>query len=296
MTGFTTKINLYNKEIFVKELKLKHFKTLLKTLINENNINDIYYNLVNILSDLTDLETKDIELLSVIDFLLLVLHIRCISTGSIVQLEIEGQQNKKVDLNLYKVIETIFSSFNFNFKQKIENLEINYTTPSIKDYLFDYNNTSELTSIKKYINSIYIVNYETIDITKLDDNSFLQFFNSLPANYSAVILQHITQLVTELNNINLLEHLIKHNLSLYLSPDNFVFILQILFSKNLMPLYENIFALCKFTNLTPEYLENCTPGEYTIFVKLLERILKEQAVQQNKSTLPPINANSPNFM
>lgn len=296
MSGFTTKIKLYSQELYVKELKLKHFKTLLKTLISDDNLEDVYYNLISVIADLTTFKFKDIEQLSVIDFLLTVLHLRGISIGSNIQLEIEGDQNRKINLNVYKVIDTLNSSFEFNFKQTIQNIQIEYTSPSIKDYLFSKDDLSNLLFLKKYIKTIYIDNFQSINVNELDNNTFLEFFQSLPASYSTIIFKHVSQLITELNNINLLKHFLDENLSLYLSPKNFVFILQILFSKNLLPLYENIFALCKFTNLTPEYLENSTPGEYTIFVKLLERVLKEQTVQQNKNNLPPINADNPNFM
>lgn len=296
MSGFTTKINLYNRNLHIKELKLKHFKTLLKILISDDNIEDTYYNLINILADLTTLTLKEIQQLSVIDFLLIVLYLRGISIGSDIQLEIQGEENKKINLNVYKVIETLNNCFKTILIQNINNIEIVYTPPPIKEYLFTHLDTSNLLFLKNYIKTIRISDFENININELDDKTFLQFFELLPASYSAIIFKHVSELITELNSINLLKHFSDENLSLYLSPENFIFILQILFSKNLLPLYENIFALCKFTNLTPEYLENCTPGEYTIFVKLLERVLKEQTIQQNKNTLPPINADNPNFM
>lgn len=296
MAEFTTKIDLLHDSIYIKELKLKHFKILLKTLISDDNIENIYYNLVNIILEITSLTQEQIEQLSIIDFLLVVMYIRCISTGNIIELEILGEENKKISLNLYKVIDTLINYSTFNPEQNIKDIKIFYTPPSIKEYLFPTTSNSELLTIKKFIKTITISNYQTLNITDLDDTSFTNFLKQLPAIYSTAIFKHITQLITDLNNINLLNYITEHNLSLYLTPENFVFILQILFSKNLLPLYDNIFALCKFTNLTPEYLENSTPGEYTIFVKLLERILKEQSAQQNKNTLPPINADNPKFM
>lgn len=296
MVGFATKINLYNESLHIKELKLKHFKTLLKVLINDNNIEDTYYNLVNIIADIISRDSKEVEKLSVIDFLLIVLYLRAISIGGDIQLEIEGEANKRINLNINKVIETLTTCFKIEFKQIIQNIEITYKQPSIKDYLFLQDDLSDLLFLKKYIKKIHINNFQSINIDELDNSTFLQFFETLPANYSASILKYVSRLITELNSINLFKHFSDENFSLFLSPENFIFILQLLFSKNLLPLYENIFALCKFTNLTPEYLEDCTPGEYTIFVKLLERVLKEQTVQQNKNALPPINADNPNFM
>jgi hypothetical protein len=53
-----------------------------------------------------------------------------------------------------------------------------------------------------------------------------------------------------------------------------------------MSLYDNIFALTKLTKLTPEYVENCTPGEYLLFVKKLEAMNSKQITNE-----PVINNN-----
>lgn len=294
MSGFATKINLTNSQVYIKELKLKHFKTLLKTLLSDDNLNDTYYNLTNILIEITN--KKDIEQLSVIDYLLVILYVRCVSIGNTIQLEIDGDQNKIININLYKIIELLIDSIKFSFKQTVNDFSITYTVPTITDFLFLKDDIYNLLTFKKYIKTIDIPHYQTIEVSNLDNNVFLEFFKSLPASYSTIIIKHVATIIEELNNINLLGYLTEQNLSLFLNQENFIFILQLLFSKNLLPLYENIFALCKFTNLTPEYLENCTPGEYTIFVKLLEKVLKEQTIQQQSNNLPPINIGNPNFM
>lgn len=298
MAGFTTKIDLLQDSIFIEELKVKHFKTLLKTLLgDEPSIEDVFSNLINVLTDTTQYTKSELKNLSVIDFLLIVLHLRCISIGSGIQLEIIDKTNTKIILDLYNVIQTLKNSLNFNYIQTIEKIKIEYQLLSIKDFLFLNETNNDLLLFKSYIKKIYLNESSYIDVDKLQDNDFLNIFKALPANYSSIMFKHITDLVQQFNQINLLSHLTDKNLSLYLNQNTFTFILQILFSKNLLPLYENIFALAKFANMSPEYIEECTPGEYTIFVKLLERILKEQNAQQQASnTLPPINNDNPNFM
>mgnify|MGYP000222916683 CR=1 FL=1 len=55
--------------------------------------------------------------------------------------------------------------------------------------------------------------------------------------------------------------------------------IKLLFNDQLLSIYENIFALCKLGNFTPEYIENCTPGEYILFVKKLEQLNKTNTQQ-----------------
>jgi hypothetical protein len=264
----------------------------------EPDIENVFTNLLNILTDTTFYNTDKLQSLSIIDFLLIIIHLRCISIGNSIQLEIKDQKNTKITLNLYKVIEILKQPLNFNLTQDVKNIKIEYCFLSVKDFLFANNNIdNELLALKGHIKKIYFSDKEYIEVSKLDNESFLQLFKALPASYSAIIFKHIAELTQQLNQINILKHLTDKNLSLYLNQNTFTFILQILFSKNLLPLYENIFALAKFANISPKYIEQCTPGEYIIFVKLLESILKEQNLQRNVSnSLPPINNDNPNFM
>lgn len=298
MAGFTTKINLLQDSIFIRELKVKHFKVLLKTLLgDEPNVEDVFQNLADVLTTITPYSINDLRNVSIIDFLLIVLYIRCISIGNTIKLEVTNETKTQITLDLYKVIETLKTPINFTFTQKIDNLKIKYKLISINDFLFNSNTDNELSIIKNYISKIYFTDFEYIDIANLNDDDFLQLFKALPASYGSIIFKHITELIKKINKINLLKHLASKNISLFFNTKTFTFILQILFSKNLFPLYENIFALAKFAGISPEYIEECTPGEYTIFVKLLERILKEQTAQQKVSnSLPPINNDNPNFM
>lgn len=297
MAGFTTKIELLQKSVFVKELKVKHFKILLKTLLGDDpSPEDVFANLKNIFSEITDITFEEFEYLSIIDFLLLIIQIRCISIGGSIQLELTDEKNTKIELNLNKVIENIKKATDFNFIENIEECKIEYQYLPLKNFLIPLSTNNDILNLKGFIKNIYTPNNPVIDISRLDDKTFLQLFTSFPANYSAKIFKQITNIIQQINQTDLLQHLSNKNLSLPLTPDSFIFFLQLLFSKNLLPLYENIFALCKFAHLPPEYIEECTPGEYTIFVKILERILKEQNTQSQSTTMPAINLGAPEFM
>lgn len=297
MVGFTTKLDLFQTSIFVKELKVKHFKILLKTLLGDKpSPEDTFYNLINVLSEITSLDQEELKCLSVIDFLIIVIFIRSISIGGSIQLEILDKKNTKLELNLSRVIHNLKNGYAFNFKHSINDIKIILKYPSVKSFLLPINDEDNFLNVKDYIQDLSIANNKTVNISNLTDKTFLQLFEALPANYGAKIIKEVYKLKQHLYQINLLQHLADENLSLCLTPNTFIFIFQLLFSKNLFPLYENIFALAKFANFSPEYIEECTPGEYTIFIKMLERILKEQNIQQTTNNLPPINSDNPEFM
>jgi hypothetical protein len=297
MTEFTTKVDLLHNSIYIKELKVKHFKILLKTLLgDEPDYSEVLTNLTNILTEVTSYSIEQLYNLSIIDFLLIILHLRSISIGNSIQLELLNEKNVSINLNIDKVIQTLLDTFSYNYTQVIDDIEIEYQIISIHNFLLSKQDTNDLLFLKKYIKTLTINKNDSIKVNELKDEIFLKIINALPAKNSFTILKYAKYIIQQLNQTNLLQHIIERDLSLYLDQETFIFILQLLFSKNLLPLYENIFALSKFANMSPLYIEECTPGEYTVFVKLLEQILKEQNRQiQTNNSLPPINPNEPDF-
>lgn len=297
MPQFTTEISLQGKNIFIKELKVKHFKILLKSLLGDNpNPENALLNIFSILEDITSLSKNELKDLSIIDFLILIVYIRCISIGSSIQLEVKDDKNTKITLNLNKVINTLEQINNYNYIKSVNDLLIEYQVPNIYNFLSfnDYNN--DILIVKNHIKSLTFKNKQVLQISNIDNKTFQDIFNLLPANYSAEIFKHVTEIVGILNQINLLDYLNNENFILRLTSNTVIFILQILFSKNLYPLYENIFALCKFANLSPMYIEDCTPGEYIIYTKMLERFIKEQNAKNKPQSSTLIKNKSPEYL
>ena len=52
-----------------------------------------------------------------------------------------------------------------------------------------------------------------------------------------------------------------------------------------------MFTLCKYANISPEYLENCTPGEYSIFAKQLEKQFNVSSSTSSKQYKEELFAN-----
>ena len=100
--------------------------------------------------------------------------------------------------------------------------------------------------------------------------------------------KRVQNVLKELNNINLLSTtngLTDKFLPINCNINNLCFIVKLLFGDQLLSLYENIFLLCKAGNLSPEYVENLTPGEYLLYLKKLEALTKQQNSSGQDKTL-----------
>ena len=279
--AFYSQIQLSDKKIIsCKELKVKHLKIIYKCLLGEEIDPDLlFFNLNKILKKIT--KNTDIESLHFVDFFILLLELRCSSMGDIVTLQ--ANENTTLEINLYKIIDELKSI-------------------SIEGILSE-NKESVVTAIYKLptINEIIELNKKTENISyffikgfKLENELYHfkniqeceEAFKKIPAKFFSDSFKKINEIVHYFNNLDLLKYneKLKEKISLYFNFNikNLSIITRLLFGNQLMSLYENIFALCKLGNFTPEYIENCSPGEYFLLVKKLEEINK----QNNNNTQP----------
>lgn len=276
---FFTKVNLRNNQsLFCEELKVKHLKSIYKCLLgDEPDTELLFYNLHNIIKSLTRSDLNEIDFL---DYFILLIEIRCSCIGSVINIQIS--ENTNFEINLYKFIETL-KNINLNDFLKPEHFDdiaVYFKLPKIYE-IVQFN--TELETIYSYF--IKEVQIKDLKYSFKSPKETEDFLKHLPAKYFSTITQKINDLVSYFNNVNLLgynENLIKSNIIL---PFNFNIknlfgVVKILFGNHLMPLYENILALCKINNFTPEYIENCTPGEYLLFIKKLEEMNFQKQQQQ----------------
>jgi hypothetical protein len=68
------------------------------------------------------------------------------------------------------------------------------------------------------------------------------------------------------------------NLSLSLNYSFFTYFIDLLYGDNLLTLHENMFKLSQLGKIDLNYINNCTPGEVSIYVKLLNTSIKENSM------------------
>jgi hypothetical protein len=268
-----TSIDINNKKIVYKELKLKDYKSILKCLIGDSIDNkNLLLNLNQILKKITNLEFEKILNLNMIEYLLLLIHIRTVSIGSFIFGSYSNEKESiKVEISLYKAIKSLEDCLK-NFKSisfKDKNITLTTTIPTIKQIM--------------------------------DNKPFLFFkedINELPVKY----IKHINQL-TKKYNLYFNQYYFynpsieKFSIKIDLQPENYFQIIKMLFNENLITVYDNIYYLCKLARMSPEYLEKCTYGEFKIFIKKTEETFYKNTKQASDSTLQeptydPIDMNS----
>jgi hypothetical protein len=299
MVEFINKTIINDQTIFYKELKVKHLKIIYKTLFGDDpDPETVFTNFNNILTDITNLSQENLQKLNFLDYFLLLLDIRSISIGNVIFARAQ-ENNLKIEINISKIkdqIENLIVKFSNSIEQ-INDFSVLYGLPTVNDLMYINQQTEIDTFYSCFIKQINTLN------TKISFENFSTFnknyiFEQLPAKTTSSVIKKTLDVIRAFNSINLLSYLpSNHNLSLTLNfniKNNIIF-LKLLFGNELLSLYENIFALCKVGNFTPEYIENCTPGEYLLLIKKLEQLNAQSSTAQtnplddNDSPTPEVN-------
>ena len=281
--GFLYKAELTDQQIFYKELKVYQHKQILKCFVgNKINSDILIENLYNIIIENTSLTKKEIQELNYFDLFLLILYIRYTSIGDLIFAEITTDKKIKLQISINKIIDE-FKNFNINELLQpttFKNIQINYTIPTIDSFIQLQNKKAQSNFYLYFLKNIKINNL-SFCIKDLTPSDLEIVFNNLPAKVTSQIIKQVTTIVTKLNSFSVLKFLPGLDQTVYfnLNIENFCMLIRLIFGGDLLSLYENIFALCKYGNLTPEYIEQCTPGEYLFFVKKLEEIVKKQKTE-----------------
>lgn len=271
---FSIKISLTDREVLFSELKVKHFKTILKSLLGEElDYENTFSNISNVISQITNLSLLEIYTLSFLDFFTLLFEIRSNSISSLIVAETTDSNSTKIDINIQKLIEHLQK---IDLKQLLKpdivnNIIISYKLPSIKE-LVEINLTEIENIYYACIKSITL-NSKVINFKEYNNSEIKEILGKLPSIYTTCIMKRSQIFINTFNNVNLISHLKgleDKQLIFNFNIKNLGIILKLLFGEDLFSLYENIFVLARNANIPPQYIEDCTPGEYYLYVKRLE--------------------------
>jgi len=293
---FLYEAELTQQNTVYSELKVKHFKDILKCIIGENiDFNTFILNLNNILVELTNLPLEKILKINVVDYFLLLAYIRTTSIGSSIMAEVPHNDTKlKVSININKIIETIK---NIQYKdslvtETINGINISYKLPTPHELLYLDTTDIETFCIPFIENVSFIKKKTTTIISDLPFETKKEIIKKIPAKIITSVYKKIYSVLERFAKANLLEHMPAVNNEIQQIPFTFnaksyISLLAFLFNNQLFSLYDNIFILTKIGNFTPEYVENCTPGELIIYIKKLEEfIAKKQKQPSNNYNIP----------
>lgn len=295
-SNFVNSVIINENNIFYKELKVKHLKIIYKSLFGDDpNSQVVIRNLNNILCELTSLTPETVEQINFVDYFLLLFELRCTSIGNIISAELPETPNYKLQINIYKFIEIlkIFEVTNLLVPDTIDDVVVFYRLPALLEISELIENINVEHIYVTLLDKIIIKGLE-INLKQLDKKAVTLILEKLPAKVTYNIANKTYSILDKFNKINLLSYIPElSDRCLYFNFNikNLILLLKLLFGDQLLSLYENIFALCKTGNFTPEYIENCTPGEYLLFTKKLEQIRAQQTTTPQTNNLN-INTNS----
>lgn len=273
MSELLTQLNLPSKQITYKELSLKHYKIILKCLIADKiDVQNLIFNLNNILSQITNLSLTEILKLNILEYLLLLIDIRITSIGSsIFAVSTINDKKLNIEVPLFKTLDEVQKCLNTYTPIYINEkaLQLSFILPTVEDFL----NKKDFACIKEEI-------------------------DNLPVKHLKKINKHIKKYYDFFSNYYFYKAPIKKfSMPLSIKPYEYVNLVKILYNDNLNSIYENIFYLSKICYLSSEYLESCTYGEFKIFVKKAEEMLYKNNKTSSQPSheephIPPIDINS----
>ena len=261
------------------ELKYSTFKSLVKTLLNNNN-KQISLLFDKILDNL--LVEKNLKL-TFFDKLYLLLTIRTICITPVLELTIPDKITKKdnplsIDLgNIITTLKDITLPEELLHTEKTYNkIQVEYGLPS--SLLVEKNENSFLTTIKRIR-----FNNEEVDI---NDTSIIEL---LPANIFKDSKEHFNKIEKFFESYYLLNFKLpneKIELNISLADNTVLEFLKIIFKRDLLSLYEFEYYFVTKANLGSNLLYNSTPAEINVYMNLFKKEIEERNKSNKELNMP----------
>ena len=261
------------------ELKYSTFKSLVKTLLNNNN-KQISLFFDKILDNL--LVEKNLEL-TFFDKLYLLLTIRTICITPVLELTIPDKINKKdnplsIDLsNIITTLKDIILPHELLHTEKTYNkIHVEYGLPV--SLLTEKTENSFLTTIKRIK-----FNNEEVDI---NDPNITEL---LPANIFKDCKEHFNKIEKFFESYYLLNFKLpneKIELNISLADNTVLEFLKIIFKRDLLSLYEFEYYFVTKANLGSNLLHNSTPAEINVYMNLFKKEIEERNKSNKELNMP----------
>lgn len=303
MGNLISQASLLQKEVEFKELTLSQYRQLLKCFIgDEIDPKFIFTNTNNILQSLTNLTEKEIKQLSFVDYFLILFNIRQISISDIVSLYVFDNEQKqiKAEIHIQNLINEISNTEikKLIMPESTDVGEIFYRLPTIEEILY-LENSSNTSLYTFFLQKIKFSNTE-INLESYSFEEREQIVQKIPVKIMTCLTKRTQELISSFNKLNLLKSINNETfnrvLPFTLNSEILGFVYKLVYNTNLENIYDCMFALAKAANFSGEFLDNCSPGEFYLFVKKLEQLNAQQQQASNEQNsviqndLPPITS------
>jgi hypothetical protein len=211
--------------------------------------------------------------------------------GDVVTVSLNNDKmQRSIDLNLTLLKEDVqqfYAQFS-NTKIKQADVDIFMSIPSIEML-----STKTSEEYLYFIKSVKLKNKDLFEITNVEMASSL--FETIPAKTASKIINYCQEFIKDIQSLNLLSRYkgIDQTFGFIPTIENLLWFVKLMFNESLSSFYDNIFYLAKHVNMSPSYIESCTPGEYIYFTKKLEEFIAAQ--NQGNQQQPDYDHSSDEF-
>ena len=266
--------DLSSHKLVCSELTVADYKQILKCSFGDEPDPELFSETIcDVIGKLTNKSSEFVKSLPMSDVLCILIDLRLKSMGDVVTVSVKSEEKQmSLDLNLSTIKEDIKQFYKPFCCSKItqKDLEIVLSVPSI-EMLSTKTDDEYLYFIKSVL-----LKKSTFEISNIEEASAL--FEKISAKVASQIISHCRQFIESVKELNLLARYegIEQKLGFVPTIENLLWFVKLLFNEPLDAFYDNIFYLAKHVNMSAEYIESCTPGEYIYFTKKLEASIAAQ--------------------
>jgi hypothetical protein len=266
--------NLYDTTFLAKELSVKSYKNLLKSIYSDEPDQQIFLrNFISLFHELSLNSNFTLQSLTFEQLFLFLFQLRVNTFGSSCKLILtsKDQENKRnLFFNIEQAIQDILILLNEVYIETFEDEEtqIVLKIPCVARFLSVANTKEEYLS---YFYGCHL-KQKNLNVTIHTNEEAKQIIDILPVKIINKIFEFQKNYKKALTEVNFLSPYQDCNSHLGIEPNLSLLIkyTKLFFPEELTTFYNNLFYISKLANIDLNYLElECTPGEYLFFTKKL---------------------------
>lgn len=273
------------EKISCSELKVQDYKEILKCSYGDEPNKEIFIEtLTSIFAKLSNKPQEYFkEELSIFDLFLMLLDIRIHSLGDAITIVVTKDNNQaSLELRLDWIKEDIKTLLNTVFEERIQqnHISVEFGCPTLKKLEIDTDEQYLYFLKSSTISERSVVEIETIEKAKA-------LFDKLNPKAAQKIIDVFENFVRQLNKTNFLTRYGIEDQKLVFLPsvESLLWFTKLLFNEELDTFYDNLFYLSHLGHLSLDYIEKCSAGEYTYFVRKLEQTLNQKAPKDSSQEM-----------
>lgn len=281
-----TTLKLHNLNVVVQEANFKSYKSFNKALFLVQKVETFTENIARFIHFHTNLTIEQVQLLNVVEILIILLEIRILSLGNAINIMVDTTKPPAHSPQEGEEVEKKYTAYNKSaaimqkdlldiLKQEhltIEDFNVKLKSPTLQECGTDELHTHHFVDWIEYKN----VKTSFYEIDKKDAFENLPFLihDNLLAKINDYIRIFEDIILVDIENFD--ENTKDVKIQFSYSYDFIIHLIKLMFSNNLITLHENLFRMSQFAHIDLNYLDNCTPGEVFLYMKLLEADIHEK--------------------